>query len=159
MKKLLRLIRNLLVLFGWTCIFSVISNTLITLVWNFNFLSVHSWQILSTFWNQGGVIKTSSDILLVSSLILLPFLWLIGFILALKLNYISIFLSPFGFFSRLFGGKDVGSERIVIKNLKSGRQVVEEIKAEIESLKPEKSKEAGNIRSEITKKLSQEIKN
>mgnify|MGYP003313971988 CR=1 FL=1 len=37
--------------------------------------------------------------------------------------------------------------------------MVDDIKAEIDSLKPEKSKEAGNLRSEINKKLSDEIKN
>ena len=30
--------------------------------------------------------------------------------------------------------------------------MIDDIKAEIESIKPEKSKEAGNIRSEITKR-------
>lgn len=159
MKKLFRLIRNILILIGWTWIFSAASNALITLVWNFNFMSARSWEILSAFWNQGGVIKTSSDILLLSSLFLLPFLWLIGYILAIKFNYAAILLYPVDLISRLLEQKSDHSERIVLKNLKPSHQIIEDIKTEIDSLKPEKSKEALNIRSKITKKLTQDIKN
>ena len=77
----------------------------------------------------------------------------IGFIVSVKLNYLKIIAIPFSFVCRLFNKDDNKEpERIVIKNIKSSQQMIDDIKAEIESIKPEKSKEAGNIRSEITKR-------
>ncbi len=158
MKKLFSLIRGALIFVFWTSLFIFLSNRLIDIVWHFNFMSVHSWNVLSAFWNNGGVIKTTSDILLIVSLCLLPVLWLTGFIFMLRLNYVNLLISlltPFRFFGR---GKSVEPERIIIKNIKSSQQMIEDIKTEIESLKPSQSKEAGNIRSEITQKLSKEVK-
>ena len=160
MKKLLKFIRGLLIFIGWTGLFTVFSNFLISLIWNFDFMSARSWQLLSEFWNSGGVIKTTSDVLLLASLFMLPLLCLVGFILVLKINYANILLWPVKFLDNLFSSKsDNEPERIVLKNQKSSRQIIEDIKSELDSLKPEKAKEAGNIRSEITKKLSEEIKN
>ena len=157
MKKILKFIRGILIFVIWTPLFIYLSNILIYQIWNFNFLSSASWNILSSFWNHGGVIKTTSDILLLLSLFLLPFLWFTGFVISLKINY---FKALVGLFSRFCTSKNPQQpERIIIKNLKNSKQIVEDIKNEIESIKPQKSEEAGNIRSEITKKLSQEIKN
>ena len=153
MKKILRLLRNSVVFICWTILFTFVSNNLMDVVWNFNFMSAQSWQILNHFWNEGGVLKTSSDVLLIITLLLLPFFWFIGFIVSVKLNYLKIIAIPFSFVCRLFNKDDNKEpERIVIKNIKSSQQMIDDIKAEIESIKPEKSKEAGNIRSEITKR-------
>ncbi len=160
MKKIIRLIRGLFVLIGWTGVFIFLSNLLTSIIWNFNFMSSRSWDILSAFWNQGGVIKTISDVILITILLTLPLFWLIGYILVLKLNYTKILLYPINLIYNVFTPKtNKEPERIVIKNIKSSQQMVDDIKAEIDSLKPEKSKEAGNLRSEINKKLSDEIKN
>ena len=159
MKKLFYFIRCSLVFIGWSALFFLASNFLINLIWRFDFMSSHSWNVLSSFWNQGGVIKTSSDILLISSLFLLPFLWLIGYILVLKLNYINIFLFPINLILGLFNRNDASKpERIIIKNLKSNEQFIEDIKNEIDSIKPKEAEKAKNIRSKITQKLSQEAK-
>lgn len=159
MKKLLKAIRNLLVFIGWTTVFVIFSNLLINLVWHFDFMSSHSWFLLSSFWNHGGVIKTTSDILLLLSLFLLPFLWIVGFILALRLQYKEIFLKPIDLIINLFSSSDTNSERLVLKNIKDSEQIIEEIKTEIDSIKPEESKNASDIRSDITQKISAEIKN
>ncbi len=160
MKKIIRLIRGIFVLIGWTGVFIFLSNLLTSIIWNFNFMSSRSWDILSSFWNHGGVIKTTSDVVLITILLTLPLFWLIGYILVLKLNYTKILLYPINLIYNIFTPKtNKEPERIVIKNIKSSQQMVDDIKAEIDSLKPEKSKEAGNLRSEINKKLSDEIKN
>ena len=159
MKKIFYFIRGIIVLAGWSILFFLSSNFLINLIWHFNFMSPHSWNILSSFWNHGGVIKTASDIFLISSLFLLPFLWLIGYILVLKLNYIRLFLSPISYFLSIFYHNSKGNpERIIIKNLKNNSQIIEEIKSKIDSIKPQESEKAKNIRSKITQKLSQEVK-
>lgn len=157
MKKIFYFIRGIVIFTVWSIVFSLFSNFLINLIWRFDFMSAHSWNILSSFWNQGGVIKTASDILLISSLFLLPFLWLIGYILVLKLDYIKIFLAPINWVSSIFNS-NTKPERIIIKNLKSNSQFIEDIKNEIDSLKPQEAKRARDIRSEITQKLSKESK-
>lgn len=158
MKKLFRFLRNLTVFVGWTAVFVTCSNFLINLVWRFDFMSVRSWFLLSSFWNHGGVIKTASDILLISSLFLLPFLWLIGFVLTLKLDYVSILLKPLKALLNLFYRESSAPERMVLKNIKDSHQFIEEIRTEIDSLKPQESNNASNIRSDITQKISNEIK-
>ncbi len=155
MKRIIKLIRAALIFVIWTVLFAFLSNQLIFLVWNFDFMSAHSWNILSTFWSQGGVIKTTSDVLLLMALFLLPFVWLTGFIFALRKNYLKLLTAPFRIFCCR---KPAEPERIVIKNIKSSQQMIEEIKNEINSVKPEKSKKAGNIRSKIKQTLAQKPK-
>lgn len=155
MKKIFKLLRGVIIFGGWTALFLVLSNGLINAVWRFDFMAAHSWAVLSRFWNQGGVIKTTSDILLITSLVLLPLLWFAGFLIALKLKYIHILLAPLSWFDR---GRPKEPERIVLKNMKSTQKIVEDIKNELDSLKPKEAKEAGNIRSVITQKLEKEIK-
>ena len=152
--KILRFLRNTLIFIGWTYFFIAFSNALIDLIWRFDFLSQKSWNILSTFWNNGGILKTTSDVLLITSLFLLPILWFVGFILVKRFNYLKIFLFPFNLLCSPFR-KNFSAEpkRIVLKNLKSSQQTTEDIKAEIEAAaKPKKSQEAENIRSQIIQK-------
>jgi len=154
--KILRFLRNLLVFVGWSILFIVFTNFLIKLVWGFDFLSAHSWNILANFWNQGGVIKTTSDVLLVSSLALLPLLWLLGFILVKKLDFWKIFTAPVRFVLKPFTENfSKEPQRFVIKNIKSSQQQAEDIKAEISAIKPKKAKEAESIREELSKKRMQ----
>lgn len=156
MKKALHFCRNFFVFIGWTGLFFTLSNLLIDIIWNFDFLSNRSWEILSNFWNKGGIIKTTSDVLLILSLCLLPLLWILGYILVLRLDYLKIFLFPIRLIYNLFSGTSSDTpKRIVLKNLKSSNQLVEEIKSEIESIKPKKSKEAETLRSSVIKKLSE----
>ena len=126
MKKLFRFFRNCIVFSGWLFVFILITNTLISAIWSFDYLSVKSWQIFSNFWNSGGVLKTTSDVLLL-------------------------------FIYNLFNSSNnKAPERILIKKSKKA-QTAEDIKNEIESLKPQKSKKAGDIRSQIIQKLTDEI--
>ncbi len=156
MKKALRFCRNFLILIGWTWFFFGFSNLLIDMIWNFDFLSDRSWQILLNFWNKGGIIKTTSDVLLIFSLLLLPIIWIIGYFQILKLDYLKLFLYPIRFIYSIFDRRALERpKRIVLKNIKSSDKLIEEIKSEIESIKPEKSTGAENLRSTITKKLSE----
>ena len=157
MKKLFRFFRNCIVFSGWLFVFILITNTLISAIWSFDYLSVKSWQIFSNFWNSGGVLKTTSDILLLFTLLLLPVFFLFSFLWAKKQNYTKILLSPIVFFYNLFNSSNNKTpERILIKKSKKA-QTAEDIKNEIESLKPQKSKKAGDIRSQIIQKLTDEI--
>ena len=154
--KFFRFLRNLLVFICWTFAFIVLSNFLIKLIWGFDFLSTHSWNVLSVFWNQGGVIKTTSDILLLASLFLLPFLWFTGAILIKRLNFWWLFTLPFRIILKPFiKSDDKTPPHFVIKNMMSSQQQIEDIKTEISSIKPKKSQEADNLRAEISKKRAE----
>ena len=155
MKKILRVIRNTVVFILWTLFFISFIKTLIAVLWNFDILSNHSWQTLFSYWNRGGVFKTAPDIILLILLFLLPFLYIIGFIKVKKINFIKLITSFFGLF---FKDNIEEPERVVIKGMKTTQQLINDVKNEIESLKPEKNKEAGSIRSNILQKINEEVK-
>ena len=75
------------------------------------------------------------------------------------MQYKEFFLKPIDLIINLFSSSDTDSERLVLKNIKDSEQIIEEIKTEIDSIKPEESKNASDIRSDITQKISAEIKN
>ena len=71
---------------------------------------------------------------------------------------INISKTIFFLLTSLFTRKEKDPERIVIKGIKTTQQMIEDVKSEIESIKPDKSNEAGNVRTNILKKLQEEIK-
>jgi hypothetical protein len=154
MKKILRFCRNWLVLVLWTIVFLKGFCFLTTLAWNFNFLSERSWQIFAQYWNQGGVLNTTSDIMLLFSLLLMPVFWFAGAWFCIKQNYAALFVRLIERIFSIFSHNDKYiPKHITLKNVKTTQQAVEEIKNELESLKPDKSEEAGSIRTHINKKL------
>lgn len=155
MQKLLKFSRNCIVFILWTIFFVFVVKNLLYVFWRFDILSVRSWQTISNYWNSGGVFKTAPDITLLFLLILLPFIYIFGFIKTKKINFFKLI---FSLFAPLFKEKIEDPERIVIKGIKSTEQYVEEIKSEIEAIKPEKNKESSSIRSNILKKFNNEIK-
>ncbi len=159
LKKITYIFRFSLVGCLWTYAFLMCANYITFFIWNFNFLSSHSWKIIYNFWNTGGVIKTGSDYIFILFLFSLPFFWFFGWIYFLRVNYVNIILYPINAYNS-YVIKKYGQEssRIVLKNVKSTQKVIEEIKDQLESIKPEKTKEAANIRSQIIKKLEQNNK-
>ena len=132
------------------------SNKLVLIIWNFDFLSSKAWKIFHNwFINQKGVINTPSDVFLLIVMLTLPILWLIGCFFVVKKNILKVIAT---FFVKLinvfYSQKDLEPERIIIKNIKSDVKEIEEIKTEMESFKPKKASSAGNLRNEITKKIS-----
>ena len=155
MKKFLKNLRNITLLFLWTCLFIFVSKNFALLVWNFNILSQDSWNIISTYWNKGGSFKTAQDLIFLTFLISLPFLYFFGFKRIQKIQFSKLFLSAL---NRFFTEKIADPERVVIKGMKTNQQYINDIKSELESIKPEKNKESSEIRSNIIKKISEETK-
>ena len=155
MQKILKFIRNIIVFTLWTLFFTYFFKTLIYTFWSFDILSAHSWQTLLSFWNHGGVFKTTSDLLLLISLILFPPVYVVGFIKVKKIKFFNALTSLFGFF---FKDNIDEPERVVIKGMKTTQQLIDDVKNELESLKPEKSKESGSIRSAILQKIDEGVK-
>ena len=154
MKKVYKVFRVSLIGVIWTYLFLVVSNYIMFQLWNFNFMSARSWQTISRFWESGGIIKTKTDYIFLLMLISLPFLWILGWLRALRIDYLSILLYPVNAYNRYVINKyGHDSSRIVLKNIKSSKKIIEEIKSQLESIKPAKTKEVGNIRAEVQKKL------
>ena len=123
-------------------------------------MSAHSWQTIIRFWNSGGVIKSSADYIFLGTLCSLPLIWIWGWRYFLKLNYLEVLLYPINSYNRYVIKKyGQSSNRIVLRNLKSSQKIIEEIKNQLESIKPEKNKEVINIRNNVNQKLQNLNKN
>ena len=154
MKKIYKIFRTFLIGVVWTYLFLVVANYIIFQLWNFNFMSARSWQILNNFFDTDWALKTKADYIFLLMLFALPFLWVLGWIKALKIDYLSILLYPINAYNHYIINKyGHDSSRIVLKNIKSSQKMIDEIKNQIESIKPAKAKEVGNIRAEVQKKL------
>lgn len=154
MRKILRLIRNLLIGLIWTYLFLFLMGNIFLMVWHFNFFSARSWQTIMAFWQAGGIIKTSADYLFLLALVAVPFLWVFGWRGLIKVDYLGILLWPINAYNRRIIKKyGHQSGRIILKNLKSSQEQIEAVKQQLESIKPEKPKEVHTIRDGIHKKL------
>ncbi len=156
-KKIFRLLRGLIILVGWTYVFIYLTNLLFVVIWNFDFMSSSSWRVMEQYWENGGIIKSASDVLLFVGLFALPILWLIGLRRALKAKYLQLIFSPFKFIYNLFNRSSGNTDRISIRYTKSNEQKVEEIRGQLESLKPKKAQSSQGIRSSIKEKISNDL--
>ena len=118
----------------------VLANLALFYLWNFNLFSAHSWKTIGYFWEAGGVIKKAKDYLFLFMLLCVPWFWIWGWRLLTRVNYLNILLFPVNAYNRYI-------------ILKSSQKSIEEIKARLESIKPEAPKEVNTIREEIRKKL------
>lgn len=159
LKSIFRFVRFVIIGILWSYIFIACANFIIYTLWNFNLLSARSWQTISAFWQSGGVIKTGKDYIFLSTIVALPFIWIWGWRFFCKVSYINILLYPIICYNRRIIRKyGHDSSRIVLKNMKSSQKIIEDIKNELESIKPEKAKEVQNIRQQINQVISSEIK-
>lgn len=157
MKKIFQFIRGVIILIGWTYVFTYLADVLFVLIWNFDFMSTASWQIVWQYWDNGGIIKSTLDILLFAAIIALPFLWYIGLRRVLKINFISIITSPIKLICDILNHSYNNNKRIVIRYTKSSEQKIEEIKNELASLRPKKAVSSQGIRSNIKEKISNDL--
>ena len=156
MKKIYKIFRTFLIGAVWTYFFLTVANYIMFSLWNFNFMSARSWQVLNKFFETDWALKTKADYFFLLMLFILPFLWVWGWIKVLKINYLNILLYPINAYNRYIINKyGHDSSRIVLKNIKSSQKIIEQIKTQLESIKPAKTKEVGNIRAEVQKKLEQ----
>ena len=95
LKKIFRLIRNLFIGLIWIFLYVTIINSELITLWNFNLLSVHSWNTIGYFWDAGGVIKSTKDFLFLFNLALVPILWFWGWRILARQDYISLLLLPY----------------------------------------------------------------
>ena len=159
-KKLGRLIRFCFIFTVWTGIFMSAVVYLFKMIWNFNILKEEHWQIILNFWNQGGVINSTQEILFFIALLLIIPLWYIGLKKALKISLIKIFFFPFFVYDAYQERKyNKAPKSIVLKNMgmnfgkKSPRQAMEEmIASRMPKETDKKDLNSSKIRSSLEEK-------
>ncbi len=120
LKKLLKFCKWLMVGIIWTYVFLYASLFFTSTIWNFNYLSLIDWEIISAYWNQGGSIKEATDYGLFLTLILLIPLWILGWRYFYHRDFISILLAPINWYNQKQIKKyGQNASRIVIKNMGS----------------------------------------
>ena len=127
-------------------------------IWNFDILNMRDWQVINTFWESGGNIKTGRDYLFVGMLLALIPLWFWGWRFFYRLSFVKILLFPITWYNnRMIRKYGENTPRIILKNMgaaKSKPNMEEIIEQRLkESAKP-REKETGKIRRSIQEKIS-----
>ena len=158
-KRLLAFTKWIIVGAFWSYIYLYGTLLLFKSVWGFNYLSRSNWRVISGFWNQGGKIRTGSDYLFITCLILLVPLWLWGWKKLYKANLFAFLLAPILWYQKKKADKYIkGMSRIKIHNI--GISVGEDIKQDFENKLKEQQAEiqkspkaATHIRADLSNKL------
>jgi len=153
-KKIFRFLRFSIIGILWTSVFVIFANWELISLWNFNFLSAHSWKTISRFWQAGGVIKSAKDYLFLLNLCLVPAIWIWGWRYLARKNYVSLLIWPYTAYNNYMIKKLSSTAKIALKNIGSAGNEVEIIKNQIESIKPDKPKEVLDIRKNIQSKIN-----
>ncbi len=123
-KKILKFIKFILVGTAWSYLFIYASVLFTIKIWNFNYLSLKSWRIIGSFWNQGGIIKHPGDYGLFAVLLLLIPLWLLGWRYFYKKNFTALLLTPIIWYNkRTITKYGSNSSRIILKNLGTTQKI------------------------------------
>lgn len=63
-RKLFKILKAAIVGAVWTVVFVYAARIIMISIWNFDILNMRDWQVINTFWESGGKIKTGRDYLL-----------------------------------------------------------------------------------------------
>ncbi len=159
-KRILKFIKFVLVGSVWSYLYLYASLILTIKIWNFNYLSLKSWRIINSFWNQGGIIKQPGDYGLFAVLLLLIPLWLLGWRYFYKKNFIALLLAPIVWYNkRTIAKYGSNSSRIILKNLGTTAKIdpkefiekqLKDAKSDIES----REKTSDSLREMLKEKIS-----
>ena len=157
-RKLFKILKAAIVGAVWTVVFVYAAQIIMISVWNFDILNMRDWQVINTFWESGGKIKTDRDYLFVGMLLALIPLWFWGWRFFCRLSFVKILLFPITWYNnRMIRKYGENTPRIILKNMgaaKSKPNMEEIIEQRLkESAKP-REKETGKIRRSIQEKIS-----
>ena len=158
-KKILNLIKFLFVTVFWSALWLSLMRFVILRIWNFDILSLDSWQTISIYWKKGGTIKSAFDYMLFVTFLVVVILWYKGIKRLYQVNFVKLLLKPFDYFSKKQIEKfERESKHITIKNLVVGEKITlddlieEKIKEEGNT---QSQKESQNLRENISKKITE----
>ena len=160
LKKLLAFWKWAIVGIAWSYVYIVLTVSLFRIIWGFNYLSRHSWQVISKFWDAGGRIRTLSDYLFLIALCLLIPLWIWGWKKLYRTNYAQLALTPILWYQKRQADSYMKKmSRVKIHNI--GISVSADIQQNFESqLKKQQAeieqspKTSQSIRSQLRNKLN-----
>ncbi|MBP5399117.1 MAG: hypothetical protein J6Y53_01690 [Alphaproteobacteria bacterium] len=160
LKKIGRFIRFCFIFVAWTGIYMSVISLLFAKAWNFYLFKKKSWQIILNFWNQGGVINSTQEILFFICLLLIIPLWFLGLRKALKISIAKIIFFPIFLYNAYQEKKySQAPKSIILKNMgmtlgkKSAKQNLEEmIASRMPKETDKKDLNSNKIRSSLEKK-------
>lgn len=159
-KRLLAFVKFAVIGVIWSYIYLCCTVFLFKSAWDFNYLSRTSWSIISTFWQEGGKIKSGSDYLFIICLLLLIPLWLWGWKKLCRINWVQVIMMPISWNESRKAQKYLKSmSRIKLHNI--GASVGAEIKKDFENKLKKQQEDIENspkasqaIRSQIKSRLA-----
>ena len=159
-KKILKLFKWLITGALWSYVYFLCTVSLFVSIWNFNYLSSSSWQVITEYWQKGGVIKTGTDFLFLFALILLIPLWIWGWRKLYQMNILNLFLVPLNWYQKRSADSYMKSmSRIKIHNIgvsledDAKQDFDSKIKSREQAIKSD-TKASESIRSQIKNKLT-----
>lgn len=165
LKKLLKFSKFLLIGIIWTYLFVYISLMFTVAVWNFNYFSLTDWEIINSYWNQGGSIKTAKDYGLFLSLFLFIPLWLLGWKYLYHRNFIAILLLPItSYNNHMIKKYGADTSRIILKNMGSTAKKIdpeELIESKLKTIKSnmeQQERTSELLREKLKEKFNAKIK-
>ena len=155
LKKIFKFIKALIVCTIWSAVYLYATDILMIYIWNFDFLNIHHWEVINTFWEKGGKIKTGKDYLFVAMLLSIIPVWLWGCRYFYKVNYLNILLFPITYYNnRMIKKYGEGTSRIVLKNMGATRE-----KPKLEDIIESRLKESAQKTEKESNKIRQNIHN
>lgn len=159
-KRINQFIRFCFICAIWTVVFLSISLYFFKKVYNFNLFKKQHWQIISRFWEDGGVIDTTQEALFIFCLLALIPLWFFGLRKALKISITKIIFFPIFLYNAYQEKKYSKTPKsIILKNMgtsfnkKSPRQEMEDmIASRMPKETDKKDLNSNKIRSSLEEK-------
>ena len=162
-KKFGKFIRFCFILSVWTAIFLTLSELFFKYIWKFRLFDKKYWQIISQFWESGGIINSWKEMLFVFCLAMIIPLWFIGLRKALKVSIVKVIFFPIFWYNAYQEKKYTKTPKnIVLKNMgvtlgkKSAKQNLEEmISSRMPKETDKKDLNSSKIRSSFEEKSTQ----
>lgn len=160
-KKLLKFLKFSLVGIIWSYFFIYASVIFTIQLWNFNYLSLSDWSIISSYWQQGGIIRQPKDYGFFFTLLALIPLWLFGWRYFYKKSFIAVLLAPIVWYNnKMITKYGSNSSRIILKNLGSTskkldpKELIENKLKRVKHTMEEQEKTADTLREQLREKIN-----
>ena len=139
----------------WSVLLFSVFDFILQGIWNFSLFRLQDWQLLSTFWNEGGVIRSFADYVFVLILIAILPIWIWGWRKALKIKIMALLANA----AKKIAEYEQNTARIVLKNLGTSvkkESEEDEIKDELKKIEKDldNSKLTAQIRDAVSQKIS-----
>ena len=160
LKKISQFIRFCFICALWSLVFLSVTAYFFKTVYNFNLFKKQHWQIISRFWEEGGVINTTQEVLFILCLLAIIPLWFYGLHKSLKISLVKILFFPIFIYNAYQEKKYSKTPKsIVLKNMglsfgkKSPRQEMEDmIASRMPKETDKKDLNSNKIRSSLEEK-------